>query len=277
MPGPPSDNLFVSGLPIDCTLEQVKAVFGQYGTVKEAKVLPVTPGKTAAAAFVNMGSVAEATWILENVSGNVPQNLTSPVNISYALPKSEKGFGKGKGMVDFMQVMMGAFGGDSGGWGGGGGGGWDSSGWDSGYDKGKGKGCNSGGKGWDSGGGGKGWDSGGKGWDSGGKGWDGGGKGWDSGSKGWDSSGGKGWDSSGWGKAGGKGKVAPDPIAAVAKFAQESWEKKGGKGKDATSATSTSGSPWTVTKVGSGKGVMDFCAHGTEMHGGWSLPCCSPW
>ena len=136
-----------SGLPIGCTNEQATAIFGQYGTVKDVKVLPVSAGKTAAAAFVNMGTVDEAKWIVDNVSGNVPQNLNSPVTVTYATPKSEraaKGFGKGgKGMMNVVQMMMGALDGQ---WGGGS---WNGGGSDGSWNTNSGNGWDSGGKGLD--------------------------------------------------------------------------------------------------------------------------------
>mmetsp|Transcript_22917 Transcript_22917/g.51571 ORF Transcript_22917/g.51571 Transcript_22917/m.51571 type:complete len:321 (+) Transcript_22917:75-1037(+) len=84
---PPSETLFVTGLPVDCTNEFATQIFNQYGTVKSATVLPVKPGKSAAAGFVIMTNLDDATWIVEHVNGNVPQMLTNPVTIVYATPK----------------------------------------------------------------------------------------------------------------------------------------------------------------------------------------------
>ena len=64
-------------------------------------MLPVAPGKTAAAAVVEMNTADDAKWIVEHVNGNVPQSLTTPVTVSFKLRgfkgKGEKGFGKGFG------------------------------------------------------------------------------------------------------------------------------------------------------------------------------------
>ena len=70
---PPSEELFVTGLPMDSTSEMAKQIFSQYGSVKETTVLPVSPGKQAAAGFVVMNSIEDARWIVEHVNGNVPQ------------------------------------------------------------------------------------------------------------------------------------------------------------------------------------------------------------
>ena len=95
--GPPSPTLFVTGLPIDCTAEFAKSIFGQYGIVKDARMLPVAPGKTAAAAVVVMNTADDAKWIVEHVNGNVPQSLTTPVTVTFKFKGKgfEKGFGKG--------------------------------------------------------------------------------------------------------------------------------------------------------------------------------------
>mmetsp|Transcript_5952 Transcript_5952/g.10812 ORF Transcript_5952/g.10812 Transcript_5952/m.10812 type:complete len:182 (+) Transcript_5952:65-610(+) len=121
---PPSETLFVTGLPVDCTNEFATQIFNQYGTVKSATVLPVKPGKSAAAGFVIMTNLDDATWIVEHVNGNVPQMLTNPVTIVYATPKEMlkpknpifnpmmKGMMKG-GMAPMMEGMggMGSYGG----------------------------------------------------------------------------------------------------------------------------------------------------------------------
>ncbi|CAK9051118.1 unnamed protein product [Durusdinium trenchii] len=125
---PPSETLFVTGLPIDCTNEYGKEIFAQYGTVKEVTTLPVSAGKNAKAAFVIMETVDDAKWIVEHVNGNVPQNLTDPVTVVFATPRADRAKGKGmkgmKGMMGMMNMMMNPWGGWGGGGGGGGGGGW---------------------------------------------------------------------------------------------------------------------------------------------------------
>jgi len=134
----------VKGLPVDTTNESCQNIFAQYGNVTSAKVLPVAFGKTAAAAFVIMATVDEAKWIVENVNGNVPQGLSTAIEIIFATPREERnggkgGKGKGKdswggdswGGMGMMQSWKG--GGDS--WGGGA---WGGKG---GKDGGKGGGC----------------------------------------------------------------------------------------------------------------------------------------
>lgn len=111
----PVETLFVTGLPIDCTQELANKTFSQYGTVKETTVLPVAPGKNAAASFVIMETVEQAQWIVDNLNGNIPEGLTSPVTVVFATPRANrfdggkgmKGKGMMKGMMNFMSMMMG--------------------------------------------------------------------------------------------------------------------------------------------------------------------------
>ena len=67
-------------------------------------MLPVAPGKTAAAAVVEMNTADDAKWIVEHVNGNVPQSLTTPVTVTFKF--KGKGFGKG-----FDKGGLGALGG----------------------------------------------------------------------------------------------------------------------------------------------------------------------
>merc|ERR1719356_387685 len=91
MEPPPSDNLFIGELPATFTDEQVKAVFAAYGTVTQCKLLP---GQGKNAALVRFASQDEATWIKDNLNGNIAQGLTGPISVKYANPP---GSGKGKG------------------------------------------------------------------------------------------------------------------------------------------------------------------------------------
>merc|ERR1719217_1752452 len=89
-----SDNLYVKGLHPDVTEEFLKEIFGQYGLVNQLKVLPRDPSKPEAAAMIRMGSVEEAQWLVDNLNGNIPQGMTTPVAVKFA-NASAKGGGKG--------------------------------------------------------------------------------------------------------------------------------------------------------------------------------------
>lgn len=81
---PPSANLWVGDLPPDLTQENLQAIFEAYGTVTNSKVLPPKQPGQNASAMVRFGSIEEASWVVENVNGNVPQGLESPVIVRYA-------------------------------------------------------------------------------------------------------------------------------------------------------------------------------------------------
>ena len=60
---------------MDCTHIQAKQIFTQYGGVKQANVLPVAAGKTAAAAFIIMESVEDAKWVVDHAARSCPGNV----------------------------------------------------------------------------------------------------------------------------------------------------------------------------------------------------------
>lgn len=78
--------------------------------MKTTTVLPVSPGKTKAAAFVIMTNVEDAQWIVDHVNGNVPQNLTVPVSVVFATPKDKMASPSpmGKGTMMKGSMMKGA-------------------------------------------------------------------------------------------------------------------------------------------------------------------------
>jgi len=72
----------------------VRNVFAAYGSVTDTKVL-VSNGKSSdgqgqSVAIIRMGSVTEATWLVDNVNGNIPQGLTQPVEVSFAGHRSQQ-------------------------------------------------------------------------------------------------------------------------------------------------------------------------------------------
>lgn len=86
-PGPSdvvSEKLFVSQLPADTTEEMVSSVFSQYGLLTSAKLLPLQPGSSDLSAVVHMDDVNMAKWLVENVNGNIPVGMSTPVSISFA-------------------------------------------------------------------------------------------------------------------------------------------------------------------------------------------------
>jgi len=85
----PSDNLYICGLPMNCTEEQLRAIFSAYGGVVSVKVLPDN-GKPDRAALVRMSELSQAQWLVENVNQNIPLGLSSPIIVRFAQRSANK-------------------------------------------------------------------------------------------------------------------------------------------------------------------------------------------
>lgn len=105
--GRDKDNLFVAGLPMDYNEERVKDLFSQYGTVTQCKLLPDQPGKNDKAALVRFQDENQAKWMVQNMHGNIPVGMTTPLIVRYAgerggklgTPTPGAGYGKAPGEV----------------------------------------------------------------------------------------------------------------------------------------------------------------------------------
>lgn len=113
------DNLYVTGFPTGTSEAEVQRIFQQYGSVISVKVLSSNNDRTDVAAMVRMAEVDQAKWLIDNLDGNIPQGMTTPVNVKQARPvgsNSWKGYGKGYGGFGFGGY--GGYGGAPGGYGG---------------------------------------------------------------------------------------------------------------------------------------------------------------
>eukprot|EP00413_Alexandrium_margalefii_P016277 CAMPEP_0204533268 /NCGR_PEP_ID=MMETSP0661-20131031/12184_1 /ASSEMBLY_ACC=CAM_ASM_000606 /TAXON_ID=109239 /ORGANISM="Alexandrium margalefi, Strain AMGDE01CS-322" /LENGTH=144 /DNA_ID=CAMNT_0051539597 /DNA_START=98 /DNA_END=532 /DNA_ORIENTATION=- len=88
-----STNVFIADLPSDIDDAMLAKVFGEYGTVTWSKVMP-SSGKPTQAAIVEFADIAEAKWLVENIDGNIPQGLSTPVTVQFKRERRSKGFGK---------------------------------------------------------------------------------------------------------------------------------------------------------------------------------------
>merc|ERR1719401_512515 len=99
----PIDQVYIKGLPSPFSEDDLKSIFGAYGSIKWGKVLKGGEGKGDAACLVQMSSVEEATWLVNNLHGNIPQGLDNPIAVTFARPKnghpSAKGGGGGCGVM----------------------------------------------------------------------------------------------------------------------------------------------------------------------------------
>jgi len=93
MAGSGDTALYVTGLPAGCDDEKVKEIFSKFGTVVSLKVLASHPSKPDVAAIVSMESAEKAKWVVDNVSGTVPDGLSGPVEVKL----KNAGWGAGKG------------------------------------------------------------------------------------------------------------------------------------------------------------------------------------
>lgn len=82
------ERLYIKGLPPGMTEDAIVAVFEPYGSVQDAKVLVSSGVSTSGAgqtvAIIRMETLDEAAWIVDNLHGNIPVNLTDPIEVSYA-------------------------------------------------------------------------------------------------------------------------------------------------------------------------------------------------
>lgn len=100
--GAPSDNLYIKGLPPLMTDEDLKTIFGAYGTVTQTRLLQTQATNNdptgESIALVRMVDTEQAQWLVDNLNGNIPQGLQRPVAVRFAdggKGRAEKGAGRG--------------------------------------------------------------------------------------------------------------------------------------------------------------------------------------
>jgi len=97
-PVPPIDNntgkkivnLYLQGLPLDFNEDGIRSLFGQFGVVSHAKVLPPARGKETAAGFCSMEE-AGGLWCVENLDGCVPPGGFYSIQVAVADEAKRKG------------------------------------------------------------------------------------------------------------------------------------------------------------------------------------------
>jgi len=93
----PSDNVWIGDLPVGMDKGSLATLFEPYGTVMECRVMPGRDENAKPCAMVRFGSVDMATWVVENINGNIPEGLSEPVQIRFANDNHGAGKGKDKG------------------------------------------------------------------------------------------------------------------------------------------------------------------------------------
>mmetsp|Transcript_66573 Transcript_66573/g.192226 ORF Transcript_66573/g.192226 Transcript_66573/m.192226 type:complete len:418 (-) Transcript_66573:102-1355(-) len=98
MANAPSDNVFIGDLPVGITQEEVQNIFSAYGTVVQCRVIePKQPGHSACA-LVRFKDVDEASWVVENLNGNIAETMAEPIVVRFANSSGKGGSGKGAGV-----------------------------------------------------------------------------------------------------------------------------------------------------------------------------------
>lgn len=91
----PCNQVYVADLPDGVDDLQVGNIFGSYGEIVWCKGIPAKmPGKKNAA-LIEFSTIEEATWFCENLNGNIPEGLTSPIQVHYSVSKEKSEKGKG--------------------------------------------------------------------------------------------------------------------------------------------------------------------------------------
>eukprot|EP00928_Gymnodinium_smaydae_P056921 TRINITY_DN4020_c1_g1_i1.p1 TRINITY_DN4020_c1_g1~~TRINITY_DN4020_c1_g1_i1.p1 ORF type:complete len:344 (+),score=60.38 TRINITY_DN4020_c1_g1_i1:99-1130(+) len=102
----PTDNLYVSGLPLGADENFVRTLFGAYAPVQQCRVMPSKiPGASSCTALVRFSSVAEAAAVREATQGGTVQGASEALQVMFSqtVPRGVVGAG----------ACSGGFGGDS--------------------------------------------------------------------------------------------------------------------------------------------------------------------
>lgn len=78
-----SEHLMVLGLPSLLSDDLAHRIFSQYGTVEQAKMLEAISGASTRGCLLQMSTLEEAAWLVQNVNTNIPQGLEAPVTIQF--------------------------------------------------------------------------------------------------------------------------------------------------------------------------------------------------
>merc|ERR1719313_935553 len=84
----------------------MKMVFAPYGSLVSHKLLP--PGRDGrTAAILTFASVDQATWLVQNLNGNMPQGLNEPIRVRFKDQRPPQGMPAQAGLP--MQGSMPSF------------------------------------------------------------------------------------------------------------------------------------------------------------------------
>lgn len=96
---PPSDSLYIKGLPPSMSDDFVKEYFSQYGPVTSVRLLDTNgqtkDGRGQTVAIVRFAKVEHAAWLAENADGKAPEGFERPIYIKFAQNGGQQGRYKG--------------------------------------------------------------------------------------------------------------------------------------------------------------------------------------
>eukprot|EP00439_Symbiodinium_sp_Y106_P041230 s3265_g5.t1 len=82
------DTVHIGGLPPGTSDAVIRQIFGQYAPIYTTNVLESAPGQ-AVEALVGVAKEASA-WLVQNLNGNIPQGMSTPVTIQMMPPESQQ-------------------------------------------------------------------------------------------------------------------------------------------------------------------------------------------
>merc|ERR1719491_1504356 len=91
-PNVPSDNVWVGDLPVGAAQTDLATIFEPYGQIVNSRMLPGRDPAAKPCAMIRFASVDMATWVVENLNGNIPQGLDAAIIVRFA---NSSGGGKG--------------------------------------------------------------------------------------------------------------------------------------------------------------------------------------
>jgi len=88
--GTPSDNIFVKCLPLEFTEDDLRNLFGQYGTVADCKLLLAADNSSRCQGLVRFSGIAEAQHAIAQANGLIPMHGSSALIVRFADTPTEK-------------------------------------------------------------------------------------------------------------------------------------------------------------------------------------------
>mmetsp|Transcript_81683 Transcript_81683/g.142061 ORF Transcript_81683/g.142061 Transcript_81683/m.142061 type:complete len:278 (-) Transcript_81683:84-917(-) len=90
-----TDQVWIGDLPAELTEELVKSVFSNYGEIAWLRAIAATVPGHKGQALVQFSSADDASWLFENLNGNIPEGLTEPIQVKFSVKKESSKGGKG--------------------------------------------------------------------------------------------------------------------------------------------------------------------------------------